>query len=38
MGSGKTTVGRELAQKLQLKFADSDELVEKSAKLSVREI
>lgn len=38
MGSGKTTVGRELAQQLQLKFADSDELVEKSAKLSVREI
>lgn len=38
MGSGKTTVGRELAHRLNLKFADSDELVEKSAKLSVREI
>ena len=38
MGSGKTTVGRALAQKLKIKFADSDELIEKSAKLSVREI
>ncbi len=38
MGSGKTTVGRELAKKLNLQFADSDELIEKSAKLSVREI
>lgn len=38
MGSGKTTVGRELAKKLKLNFADSDELIEKRAKLSVREI
>lgn len=38
MGSGKTTVGRELAKKLNLQFSDSDELIEKSAKLSVREI
>ena len=38
MGSGKTTVGRELAKKLNLRFADSDELIEKHAKLSVREI
>ena len=38
MGSGKTTVGRELARKLNLKFADSDELIERTAKLSVREI
>ncbi len=38
MGSGKTTVGRELAKKLNLSFADSDELIEKRAKLSVREI
>lgn len=38
MGSGKTTVGRALAQKLKIKFADSDELIEKSVKLSVREI
>jgi shikimate kinase len=33
MGSGKTTVGRALAQKLKIKFADSDELIEKSVKL-----
>ena len=38
MGSGKTTVGRELARKLHLKFVDSDDLIEKAAKLSVREI
>lgn len=38
MGSGKTTVGRELAKRLRLRFADSDELIERSAKLSVREI
>ena len=38
MGSGKTTVGRTLASKLNLKFADSDEAVEKTAKISVREI
>ncbi len=38
MGSGKTTVGRELAKKLNLGFADSDELVEKRVKISVREI
>ena len=28
MGSGKTTVGRALAQELKVKFADSDELIE----------
>ncbi len=38
MGSGKTSVGRALAKKLNFKFADSDELVEKIVKLSVREI
>jgi len=38
MGSGKTTVGRTLAAKLNLKFADSDDAVEKTAKTSVREI
>lgn len=38
MGSGKTAVGRELAQFLHINFSDSDELVEKRAKLSVREI
>ena len=38
MGSGKTTVGRTLASKLNLRFADSDQAVEKTAKISVREI
>lgn len=38
MGSGKTTVGRALAEKLNLDFADSDEAIEKTAKTSVREI
>ena len=38
MGSGKTTVGRALADRLNLIFRDSDEAVEKTAKTSVREI
>ena len=38
MGSGKTTVGRALAERLNLSFKDSDETVEKTAKTSVREI
>ena len=38
MGSGKTSVGRALAKKLRVKFMDSDDLVEGTAKLSVREI
>ena len=38
MGSGKTTVGRALAKRLNLVFRDSDEAVEKTAKTSVREI
>jgi len=38
MGSGKTTVGRALAERLNLSFKDSDEAVEKTAKTSVREI
>ncbi|NBS00135.1 MAG: shikimate kinase [Actinobacteria bacterium] len=38
MGSGKTTVGRALAERLNLVFRDSDEAVEKTAKTSVREI
>ena len=38
MGSGKTTVGRALASRLNLVFRDSDEAVEKTAKTSVREI
>lgn len=38
MGSGKTTVGRALAEHLNLVFRDSDEAVENLAKTSVREI
>ena len=38
MGTGKTTVGRALASRLNLVFRDSDEAVEKTAKTSVREI
>jgi shikimate kinase len=38
MGSGKSSVGRRLARRLGLPFADSDELVERAAGRSVREI
>ena len=38
MGAGKTTVGRELALKLRWPFLDLDAEIEKSEKLSVREI
>ena len=38
MGSGKTTIGRQISKKLRLKFADSDIEIEKKEKISVREI
>jgi shikimate kinase len=38
MGSGKTTIGRELAARIDAPFFDLDELVEASEKLSIREI
>ena len=37
-GSGKTTIGRRLADRLWLSFADSDERVIKEAGKSIREI
>ena len=36
-GSGKTTIGRRLADRLWLSFADSDERVIKEAGKSIRE-
>lgn len=38
MGSGKTTVGKVLANKLTKKFIDTDELIEKQEKISINEI
>ncbi|MFZ4478343.1 MAG: shikimate kinase [Rhodoferax sp.] len=36
-GSGKTTVGRQLARRLQLPFLDSDQVIEKQLGCSIRE-
>lgn len=38
MGSGKTTVGRLIAQRLSYEFADADEVIESRAKAKVGEI
>ncbi|MEI8389653.1 MAG: shikimate kinase [bacterium] len=36
MGSGKTTIGRKLAEKLNMKFADTDELIIQKAQKSIK--
>jgi len=38
MGVGKTSVGRKLAQLLDLPFADADEAIEEAAQMSVSEV
>jgi len=38
MGCGKTAIGRRLAQRLELPFADADEEIEKAAGKSISEI
>ena len=38
MGTGKTTVGRALAKKLQMRLVDIDEEIEKSQKISINDI
>ena len=38
MGSGKTAVGRILAEKLDMEFVDMDDLIEKEQKMSISEI
>lgn len=38
MGSGKSTIGRRLAQHLDLPFADADEEIEKAANRTINEI
>ena len=38
MGSGKTTVGNLIAQKLGKNFIDTDVLIEKEAQMTINEI
>ena len=38
MGSGKSVIGKELAAKLNLKFVDTDELIQKEENLKISEI
>lgn len=38
MGSGKTTVGKQLAKRLELQFLDLDDYIEKKEKMSIADI
>ena len=38
MGSGKTTVGKKLAESINMKFVDTDQLIEKKSKMNSNEI
>ena len=38
MGSGKTTIGKSLSQRLDMGFADIDSIIEKKVGLSISEI
>ena len=38
MGSGKSTVGKILAKKMEMPFVDLDEAIEKSAEKSIKDI
>ena len=38
MGVGKSTIGRKLANKLKLKFADIDRIIEKTQKKTIGDI